>query len=157
MNHERVLGVIPGLSSGFFGQRSYTMVVTDQRLIFAEFTNELMKKEHEKNMKKWKEKGEGFWSKLKTSMSSNFKFHNRYHNMHPVEILNESPNNYEIRLNDVKSAKLRTGTYHPESEKAPTHKMIIKWNGGKEKFTFERIEPKQVKEILTPVLGPRVS
>ncbi|MFW6047766.1 MAG: hypothetical protein ACOC87_00525 [Candidatus Natronoplasma sp.] len=147
--------MIPALKSGFFGQRSYTMIVTDQRLILAELTNELMKKEHQKNMRRSEEEGKGFLRKLKSSMSSSFKFHHRYHDMDPVKILNENPNNYEIRLSDIKSTKLRTGAYHPDSGKAPTHKMIIKWNGGKEKFTFERMEPKQVQEILIQVLGSK--
>ncbi len=156
MHQEKVVGVIPALNSGFFGQRSYTMIVTDKRLIFAELTNELMEKEHQKKMRRSEEKGEGFLRKLKSSISSGFNFHHRYKDMDPVEILNESPNNYEIRSNDVRSVKLRTGTHHPDSGKTPIHKMIIKWNGGKEKFTFEQMEPKQVKGILNPVLGSKV-
>ena len=156
MNSERVIGVIPALNSGFLGRHAFTLVTTDQRLIFSKVTNELIKQEHEKNLNESKGRNEGFLGKWKASIASGFAFHERYWKMSPQDILNELPDNYEIRLTDVKSVKLRKGSYYPESGTQSMNKMIIKWTGGKKKFRSDRMDIEQVKKILIPVLGPKV-
>ncbi|MFO8109665.1 MAG: hypothetical protein R6U17_03960 [Thermoplasmata archaeon] len=102
------------------------------------------------------QKGEGFFGKWKASAHAGFNFHNRYHNMPPQAILQENPNNYEVRPEQVKSVKIRAGYYDQEYGQKTPGKMVIKWTGGKEKFTFERMDPRQIKNLLAPLLGIKV-
>lgn len=154
MYPERVMGIIPWLSSGFMGQRSYSLVVTNYRLILAEVTSGMLKEEQKRAIAQ--QQNSGFMGKVKASMGSHFNYHQRYFNMPPQAILQEGPRNYEIRPDQVRSVKIRTGHNDMEYGGQYPHKMVIKWTGGKEKFTFDRMDPNQVKNILGPLLGPKV-
>lgn len=154
MNDEKVMGVIPDLRTGLLGRDSFSLIVTQKRMIFAEYTTDLMKKERNKAVSKSESKG--MMAKLNASVSSSFNFHNRYYDMDPEEILIESPNNYEIRPEQVKSIKIRSGQWDPESGKEAVNKMIIKWSGGKNKFNFTQMNPNQVKDLLLPLMGTKL-
>ncbi|MFO7791570.1 MAG: hypothetical protein R6W73_01125 [Candidatus Saliniplasma sp.] len=154
MNSERVMGIVPRLSTGLFGQNSYTLVVTNYRLIFAEVTNQLLNQERERAVSSVQ--NEGMMTKWKASMSSHSDFHNRYYKIPPQSILQESPNNYELRPGQVNSVKIKTGFHSQEYTQRGTSKMIIKSSIGKKKFTFDQMNPKDVKHLLGQLLGPRI-
>lgn len=154
MYPERVLGVVPSLSTGILGQKSYTLVVTNYRLIFAEVTSELLNQERERAVSGVQ--NEGAMTKWKASMSSHFNFHNRYYNIPPQSILQESPNNYGIRPDQVKSVRIRAGNSYPGSGQQYANKMVIKSSIGKKKFTFDQMDPNDAKKLLSQLLGPRV-
>ncbi|MFW6176485.1 MAG: hypothetical protein ACOC40_02170 [Thermoplasmatota archaeon] len=147
-------GVIPDLRTGMFGNKSYNLVVTNQRLIFAEFNNELMKKDREKAMAN--AQNSGFFGKMKASIGSSFSFHERYYNMDPETILRESPNNFEMRPEQIQSIKLRSSQYGAEHSGKNINKMKIKWAGGKDKYNFQRVSTGEVKKTLNPLIGSKV-
>ncbi|MFB6076470.1 MAG: hypothetical protein ABEK17_05040 [Candidatus Aenigmatarchaeota archaeon] len=149
---ENILGVVKDLRTGFLGRDSYNLVVTDQRLIFAKYSTELMKQEREKSLEGAQDKG--FFGKWKASLLSGFDFHKRYYKMEPSEILQENEDNYEIKTEEIKSVKLRG--FSPDLDKN-MNKMKIVWSGGKEKFKFKKQNTNQVKKILKPVLGKKVN
>lgn len=153
MNSERVTGVVPDLRTGMFGNKSYTLIVTDRRLIFAQITNELMKQEREKAVNNT---GGGLMSKWKASMGSHYNFHERYFRMHPEDALRENSNNYEIRPEQIQSVKLRSKQVWSNDGKQSPNKMIIKWSGGKNKYNFQRVNTGEVKQAIQPLLGPKV-
>jgi len=152
---ENILGVIRDLRTGFLGRNSYNLVLTDRRLIFAKYSSELMKQEREKAVEGAQDKG--FFGKWKASVSSGFNFHKRYYSMEPREILQENEDNYEIRPEEITSIKLRGRGFDSGADKREPNKMKIKWSGGKEKFNFDQESVKQVKEIMRPVLGKKLS
>ena len=154
MYPEKVLGVIPNLGSGMLGQHSHTLVVTNYRMIFAEVTKQLLNQESERAVAGVQD--EGMMSRWKAQMSSHFNFHNRYYNMPPQSILQESPNNYELKPDQIKSVKIRAGHYDHGSGQQYSNKMVIKSSIGKKKFSFDNMNSNQVKEILGRLLGPKV-
>ncbi len=154
MNSEKVTGVIPDLRTGMFGNKSYSLVVTDRRLIFAEITNELLKQEREKAVS---DSGGGFMSKWKASMGSHYSFHERYYDMDPDDTLKENQNNFEIRPDQIRSVKLRSSNAWSNDGKQSPNKMVVKWTGGKNKYNFQRVNTNEVKKALHPLLGPKVS
>lgn len=153
MYPENIIGVIPNLSTGMFGQSSYTLVVTNYRLIFAEITKQLLDQERQKNVSNVQG---GMMSRWKAQMSSHFNFHNRYFNIPPQAILQESPNNYEIRPEQVKSVKVHGGQYNHGSGRQNPNKLVIKSTLGKKKFNFDKMNINQAKEIMGRLLGPKV-
>ncbi|MFB6088234.1 MAG: hypothetical protein ABEK36_00465 [Candidatus Aenigmatarchaeota archaeon] len=152
---ENVLGVVKDLQTGFLGRNIYNLVLTDQRLIFAKYSTELMKQERERALEGAQDKG--FFGRWKASLTSGFNFHNRYHSMEPDEIIREDEENFVINSEEIKSVKLRGRRFDPGSDKREPNKMEIVWSGGKEKFKFEKQTVNQVKEILKPVLGRKLN
>lgn len=150
------MGVVPNLSTGMLGQKTYTLVITNYRLIFAQLTNQMVNQEIERAKAEAQQRGEGFFGKWAASAHSGFYYHNRYHNMHPQAILQENPNNYEIRPEQVKSVKITSGHHDTQYNQNIPGKMVIKWTGGKVKFTLDRMEPQQIKNMLFPLLGSKV-
>lgn len=151
---EKVTGVIPALSTGWFGRHSYSLIVTNRRIILAKFSNKLMKEEREKVISE--SNGEGFLDRWKASVSSGFGFHERYHEMDPEEILEEDKDNYEFSPEQVRSIKIKSGNWDPEYGHNASNEMIIDWSEGREKFKFDRTNPKDVKNILKPLLGSKI-
>lgn len=154
MQPEKVMGVLPNLSDGFFGQRSYSLVITNYRFIFAEVNNQLIKEEQKKAVAGTEDKG--LISKWKATVSSGFRFHERYYNMNPQAILQESPNNYEIRPEQIKTVKIMEGSYNIDSNYKYPNTMVIKWTGKKKKFKFEGVDSKKAKEMMAPLLGSKL-
>lgn len=154
MNNERVTGVIPDLRTGTFGNKSYNLIITDRRLIFAQITNDLLKQEREKAVAG--APSGGFFSKWKASMGSHYNFHDRYFKMHPDDALRENPNNYELWPEQIRSVKLRSKQVWSNDGKQSPNKMVIKWTGGKIKYNFQRVNTNEVNRALQPLLGPKV-
>ncbi len=154
MNSERITGVVPDLRTGMFGNKSFSLVITDRRLIFAQITNELLKQEREKAVN---DNGGGFMSKWKASMGSHYNFHERYFNMDPEAVLRENPNNYEIRPEQIHSVKLNSSRVWSNDGKQSPNKMVVKWSRGKNKYDFQRVNTNEVKKALQPLLGAKVS
>ncbi|MFP4050715.1 MAG: hypothetical protein ACLFVB_03115 [Thermoplasmata archaeon] len=152
MNNERVTGVIPDMRTGMFGNKSYTLVITNKRMIFAEVSNELMNQEREKAVSQ----SEGFMGRWKASVASGFTFHERYYDMHPDTILRESQDNFEIRPGQISSVKLKGSQYGAHQSGKSYNKMLIKWTGGKDKYNFQKVSIGEVKKALSPLLGTKV-
>jgi len=56
MNEEQVLGVIPNVKSGVFGQKTYNLVATDKGIIVAQLTSSMIKEEAKRvteELKSW--------------------------------------------------------------------------------------------------------
>ncbi len=154
MTEERVTGVIPDLRTGRLGRTSYSLIITDRRLIFAEITNELLKKERKKSVDG--AQGGGFMSRWKASLSSNTNFHERYYKIPPEYALSENPNNYEMRPEEIQTVKLRDSQVWSNDGKQSPNKMVIRWSGGKNKYDFQRVNTGEAKKALVPLLGPKV-
>jgi len=154
MYPERIIGIVPNLSSGIFGQRSCDMIVTNYRLIFAIRTNESIRREHERAMAGTGD--QGLLTKWKTSIALGFNYQQRYYQMPPEAILREEPDNFEIRPEQVTKIRVYPGQFTDEYSNRTSHKMKIKWSGGKNKFSFDQTEPSQVIDLLKPMLGNRV-
>lgn len=154
MYPEKVMAIVPNLNSGFFGQRSYTMIVTNYRLIFASITKDIIAQEQQKAQAQSQSSGRlGKWA---AGFSGALNYHQRYINMAPEMILNESVGNYSVGPHQVKSIKLIPGYWDHERGEQTSNRMVLKWSGGKIKFTFDSMETNRVKEMLIPLLGNRV-
>ncbi|KXB04342.1 hypothetical protein AKJ49_02190, partial [candidate division MSBL1 archaeon SCGC-AAA382A03] len=106
---------------------------------------------------KKEKKDEGFFSKWKATVFSGFSFHERYYDINPHAILQESEDNYEIRPEEIKSIKMKGGSWNPDYNHNSSNEMEIKWTGGKNKFKFDQITPKKVKKAFNPLLKEKIN
>jgi len=114
MNTDKILTVLPNLAKkkSFFSLRRdyYTLVVTEQKLIFARLSKELYKKQVEdvkaiiENNKKNKV---GFLSSMADRMTAYSNWFRRYYEMTIEEIVSETSDNIVIEKADVTALKIR--------------------------------------------------
>jgi len=141
---EEVLDFIPALKkkTGLFSSKTYTLVVTNRRLIFAELTNKMLDEAAAESREAYKEatKGKGWLARLRyglgEALSSDQRIYNRYYSLTGEQILRENPANFAPNNDEVK--KVRINMYrdvtHPYSK--GSDEMMIQTTRGKIKLTF---------------------
>lgn len=147
MHNEAVIGVIPNVTSGFFGTKAHNLVVTSEGIIVAQITKDMMR-EHAARVCE-QTKNEGILKRTLATMTSGHSLHQRYHAMHPADILAETPGNFMIPAREIASIRVKQASY--DDERRRPHKLRIKWSGGKETYSFTSMEPKEAKTLLRRV------
>jgi hypothetical protein len=101
---ETLIGIIPSASrkKNLFTMESFNIIVTNQRMIFAQMTNEMIKAEAATY------KGQGIKGVFK-AMGAGGNIWQRYQQMPPDQALAETPGNFGLYLNQVRKVKY-TGT-----------------------------------------------
>ena len=99
---ENVLYVVPRVSykKGFLSSAAVNLVITNERVIAAHITKE--------TIAKGKEEASGITGYLAGVASG---YSERYYEMEPSEILEESEENFVIPMADIREVKLKTGDY----------------------------------------------
>ncbi len=99
---ENVLYVVPNVSykKGFLSSAAVNLVITNERVIAAHITKE--------TIARGKEKASGITGYLAGVASG---YSERYYEMEPGEILEETEENFVIPMADIKEVKLKTGDY----------------------------------------------
>lgn len=152
MTGEEIVGIIPNVQSGFLGQKAYNLIVTNNRLIVAELTNDMIKNEAKKVREDSKSQGEGFFKRMAKTMTSGTSYYQKYFSMPVENILNENPNNYNIFVNNVKKIRINNGYMHNDGKRIP-NEIKIKWDNGKVSFKFTSIGSGEAKNILRKSFG----
>ncbi len=151
---EPIVGLIPTveIKKGLFKSETYHLVLTQQRLVFARLTSEMLKEAAAQAKAEAKEEGKGFFGQWGAVISSNSAIAERYLQM-PVEaILAENPENFSIPLAEIKKAKTKSN-YDSEYDEAD--ELIIE-AGEKYKIKLKGTSAKQTKQALQPLLGNRI-
>ncbi len=152
MTSEEIVGIIPNTNAGFLGQKAYNLVVTNNRLIVATLTSEMIKEEAKKAREQSKSQGAGFLKSWANTMTSSRNIHEKYYSMPVENILNENPNNYSISVNEVKKIRIKNYMNFSDEKRRP-NEIRIKWSNGKETFKFTSINSSDVKTILKKTFG----
>jgi hypothetical protein len=102
--NEPVIGAILATrKKGMFSFESFHIILTPQRMIFAAFTNEMVKQGA-------KEEGQsGFFSGIVGAATLGFTYYKKYLNMDPELALKENPQNFDLELNQIKKIKFEAG------------------------------------------------
>ncbi len=178
---EKVIAVFPNGSTGVFGSKVYDVVLTDERLILAITSKEQIKEALEKSREESKEKGEGFFKKIGSTIKASAAVHERYHEMAPADIVTENAGNISIPFSSIKSVRVkntgssrsvasvkgvRIGVSFGGGTTTNTTRfrqlMTIKWSGSdrarpqkttKTKLTFSDLDVKEARGLLKERLG----
>lgn len=133
---ERILAVIGGLTlvGGFMGlkQKSYTLVITERRLIFAELTKEKVTAAVNAARDQAKAEGKGFFGQWGAQIGSTMTYSQAYWQMSPDAALAETGGNWAIERSQFQGAKFRTGM-SDENTQTPDV-LTVKASTGKWKF-----------------------
>ncbi|MDG6218370.1 MAG: hypothetical protein QCI00_02900 [Candidatus Thermoplasmatota archaeon] len=150
---ERIIGIIPNVSSGFFGQKSFNLIVTDKRLIVAIVTNKMLSEAIKQTREESKDTGDGVLKRMAKTASAGYTFHKKYFNMSPDKILAENTENFYLNQTMIKKIKVILGTYIPEKGISNPNELKIKATNGKYKFLFSNMSTKEVKTLLSHPFG----
>jgi hypothetical protein len=153
---ETILSALPpgDLRSGFLGMRtqSLVLVLTNARILVAKQTSELMKENARVAKESAKQSGKGFFGQWGAVMGSSAS--QRYLQMQPQTILNETVGNYYIVNNQVRSAKVKEN-YDPETSQSEV-KLILDIPGNKIEIIYRQANKKEIKQALQQTLGSLV-
>jgi hypothetical protein len=159
---EKVLGVIQNLRKAKFfgGGDTYTLVVTGQRLVFAQLTAKMLKDAAAEAQRQGKAEGMGFFARWGDQLKTASLVQQRYLDM-PVEtILAENPANFSLDASSVSDASLKVKSVDAAldgtdtSPSRTTTKFTFKTPAGNHEFEADGFA-NQWLEILAKALGDR--
>lgn len=139
MNSERVISIIPNvtLKAGFMGfaSKQITLVLTDQRVIFARITTAMMQEAVADASDGAKAQGKGLLGQLGARMSAHSVFAKRYLEMPPGQILAETDGNFAVDRSTITKTKTKT-EYGVGDDANTTDVLIIKTTEKKYNMTL---------------------
>lgn len=108
--NEKILEVIPAnWKKSMFKQEPWALIITDGRLLFAKWTQELFKKESEKRKEETKEAGGGKLKQFFSQMGTSFTYYKKYYEMTLDEIINEHNENFALTPEDIVKVDMKKG------------------------------------------------
>ena len=160
---ETVLGVIPDarIKTGLLKSEGWVLVVTDQRLLGARITDELMKNVVEQARAEAKASGSGFFGQWGAQLKAGFALSQRYSAMTPETILAETPGNWALLPSQVGSIKVERKSRNSGSDsdvEINYLKITIEAAGGKGSYETNDDKPDQreVQALLARTFGAAV-
>ena len=131
---ERILAVLGNLTQtgGFMGMKAktYSIIITDWRLIFAELTKERITAMVNQARDAAKAEGKGFFGQWGAQLGTSFNYHEVYWQMAPEAALAETPGNFAIDRRAIQSVKFKAGMMDDEGHSSPDQ-IVIKTTSGK--------------------------
>jgi hypothetical protein len=155
VNGEEVMGVIANARKmKMFGASwdTYTIIVTNRRMILAQMTQSLLNAAIMEAQAKAKAEGKGFFAIVKDQMAAQFRFAIRYETMSPDQSLTETAGNFAIENPKITAISLKLND-SGEMEYSE-FKIIIESSGGKSEYLIG--EDDRFINLLKSVYGERV-
>jgi hypothetical protein len=155
MGGERIAGVIPAIrrKTGLFSSKTYSLVVTDRRILFAELTQQMATQAAKDAAEEAKAQGKGFFARAAQTALSGHRIYQKYWQMAPEAILAETPGNYAVELRDIVSVRVKAGMWDEVHDQHHHDEMHIKTHGEKMKLTFVHGSARDAKKLLQGLLG----
>ncbi len=158
MGGERIVGVIPAIrrKTGLFSSKTYNLVVTDRRILFAELTQQMATQAAKDAAEEAKAQGKGFFARAAQTALSGHRIYQKYWQMAPDAILAETPGNYAVELRDIVSVQVHAGMWDEVHGRHDQDEMRIKTHREKMKLTFVQGSAHDAKKLLQGLLGKTV-
>lgn len=105
---EKILGIIPNARrSKLFGYDTFTLIVTDRRMILAQLTAQMLKTAVMEAQAKAKAEGKGLFAIMGDQMAAQFQYAKRYEGMSPDAALSETPGNTAMENSSLSAIDVR--------------------------------------------------
>ena len=159
---ETVLGAIPHarIKTGLLKSEQWVLVVTDQRLLGARVSTELLKQIIEQARAQAKASGSGFFGQWGAQLKASFALGQRYCAMPPEAILAETPGNWALYPGQVQSIRVEHKVRSGGEDGVDTEylRITIEAAGGKGTYETDDANPSQreVQALLARTFGPIV-
>jgi hypothetical protein len=131
---------------------TYTGVLTNQRLIFAQMTNEMMKTAVQQSRDQAKAEGKGFFGQWSDQLKATWGYSQKYLNMAPQAILAETPGNFEFYNNTINQIKVKAKNDPEESR----NDLEVEIHSTAGKYEFHMGENNEYINLLKQVYGDRI-
>jgi hypothetical protein len=150
---ERVLGVMVLRKPKSLGIRdeSYTGVVTNQRMIFAQMTGKMVTDAVQMARDQAKAEGKGFWGQWSDQLKTSFTYSQRYLAMQPSAILAETPGNFAVDNNAIREVKIKD-----ESGRGARDEFKMEIHSFSGNYEFKMDQRDEYINLLKQVYGQRV-
>jgi hypothetical protein len=131
---------------------TYTGVVTSQRLIFAQMTNEMLKTAVQQSRDQAKAEGKGFFGQWSEQLRATWGYSQRYLTMPPQTILAETPGNFELYNNTISEIKVKL----KRDSEGHVHELEVEIHSTAGKYEFHTDENSDFTDLLKRVYDNRV-
>ena len=145
---ETVTGAVQVVRrKNMFSSEAFHLIVTSKRMIFAAFTNEMVKQAA-------REAGQtGFFSGLIGAATIGFTYYKKYLTLDPEAALRENPQNFALQRDSIRKVKLEMGSRHrdPKTRHETWDESKLEIETTAEKYSFR--VPHQLHEQAQAVLN----
>ena len=131
---------------------TYTGVVTNQRLIFAQMTSEMLKVAAQQSRDQAKAEGKGFFGQWSDQLKATFGYSQRYLTMPPEAILIETPGNFALYNSTISQIKVKPKEYN----EGQTRYLEVEIHSTSGKIEYQIDENSDFTDLLKCVYGDRV-
>lgn len=155
---EVIQGVIPLRQLKSLGRYdSYVGVITNQRLILARLTTDMIKDSVTRARNEAKAQGKGLLGQVSNQMKEFYSgYTNRYFNMTPSAILSESPSNFGLNNQDISEIRMRTKDSKQGQVSGADEEFEVEILSGGNRYEFRMEERGEFVNQLRTVYGERV-
>ncbi len=136
---------------------SYSLVITDRRLIFAEMTSDMLKEAAAEAQRHGKEEGKGFFARWGDQIKATFNFAERFRSMPPDEVLAYSSGNFAVPNDQVRKIEFKRKSSSSSSDtiERVSTEFKIEWNGGKLQYAIDDYS-RDTLQVLQNLFGDKV-
>jgi hypothetical protein len=145
---ETVTGAVQVVRrKNMFSFETFHLILTSKRMIFAAFTNDIVKQAA-------REAGQtGFFSGLVGAATIGFTYYKKYLTMDPEAVLRENPQNFALQRSNIRKVKLEMGSRHrdPKTRHETWDESKLDIETTTEKYSFR--VPHQLHDQAQAVLN----
>jgi hypothetical protein len=131
---------------------TYTGVFTNQRLILAQMTSEMLKFAIQQSRDQAKAEGKGFFGQWSEQLKATWGYSQRYLTMPPQTILAETPGNFELYNSKISEIKVKL----KGDNEGQTRYLETEFHSTAGKYEFHMDENSDFTNLLKRVYGDRV-
>jgi hypothetical protein len=136
------------------GADTYTVIVTDRRMILARLTQAMMNTAITEAQAKARAEGKGFFGAWADQLAASFGFAKKYETMPPDAALAETPGNFALensRIRLIKVSEVRSN-----DDDATSHDLRLEIDSADGSFAYVISEDDRFTTLLQNVYGDRV-
>jgi hypothetical protein len=125
--------------------------VTNQRLIFAQMTSEMLTAAAQQSREQAKAEGKGFWGQWADQFKATLGYTRRYLTMPPAAILAETPGNFGLSNNTISEIKVKVKDIRRSNEVLHEFTVEIRSIAGKYEYGMDENSDyvKLLKQVYT--------
>jgi len=154
---EKAIGVILLRKPKSLGRYdTFTAVITGQRIIIAQMTNEMLKNSIQAARDQAKAEGKGFWGQWEEQLRASFSYSQRYLNMDPAAALSETPGNFAVNNDAIREIKLKLKNINKGNAQVELHEFEIEIASASGRYEFRMDEREDYVNSLKMVYGEKV-